>query len=48
MYKPTLHSHTQLVPRLRDCQAAQTHATTQACQRVCLFQRTANRNEVAN
>lgn len=37
---PTLHSHTQLVPTLRDCQAAQAHAQTQAWQRVCLSNRT--------
>jgi len=36
MYKPTLHSHTH-------CQAAQAHATTQAWQRVCLSNRTADR-----
>ena len=33
---PTLHSHTH-------CQAAQAHATTQAWQRVCLFNRTAKK-----
>src|SRR5690554_4510640 len=33
MYKPTLHSHTH-------CQAAQAHTTTQAWQRVCLYNRT--------
>lgn len=36
----TLHSHTQFVPSLRDCQAAQANATTQAWQRVCLSNRT--------
>jgi hypothetical protein len=38
---PTLHSHTH-------CQATPAHAQTKACQRVCLFQRTADRKEVAN
>jgi len=27
---PTLHSHTQLVPTLRDCQAAQANRTSQS------------------
>ena len=35
------HSHTH-------CQAAQANAKTQAWQRVCLSQCTADRNEVAN
>jgi len=35
---PTLHSHTH-------CQAAQANATTQACQRVCLSHRTADRQQ---
>ncbi len=38
---PTLHSHTH-------CQAPRANATTKACQRVCLSQRTAGRNDTAN
>lgn len=30
------------------CQAPQAQAQTKACQRVCLSQRTVDRNEVAN
>ena len=42
MNNPTLHSHTH-------CQVAQkANRTTKTCQRVCLSQRTADRNEVAN
>lgn len=41
METPTLHSHTH-------CQAPRANATPKACQRVCLSQRTADRNEVAN
>jgi hypothetical protein len=33
---PTLYSHTQLVPTIRDCQVAPAHAQTKAWQRVCL------------
>ena len=38
---PTLHSHTH-------CQATRANAKAKACQRVCLSQHTADRNEVAN
>jgi len=38
---PTLHSHTH-------CQAPQANVKAKACQRVCLSQRTADRNDVAN
>ena len=38
---PTLHSHTH-------CQAARANATPKACQRVCLSQCTADRNDTAN
>jgi len=38
MYKPALRSHTHL-------QAAQSHAQTQACKRVCLPHRTTDRQE---
>lgn len=38
---PTLHSHTH-------CQATQANAKAKACQRVCLSQRTTDRNVVAN
>lgn len=38
MYKPALRSHTHL-------QAAQSHAQTQACKRVCLPHRTSDRQE---
>jgi len=36
-----LHSHTH-------CQATRAKAKAKACQRVCLSQRTVDRNEVAN
>ena len=38
---PTLHSHTH-------CQATRANAKAKACQRVCLSQRTADRNDTAN
>jgi len=41
-------SHTRPVPIYRDCQATRANAEAKACQRVCLSQRMADRNEVAN